>query len=397
VAGGGEVVPLSVTRGRVGAWYWHLTFAGLAAVATTIAVAGDEVHGVQRLVPVGVIAALCCWYAVTGRTVAAERSPRRRLVYLVGASVLTLALFTTLPAGSLMTLLLFPQIWTLLPARRAALATVVTGGTGLMFLLYLGLSRMAVSAALGAMTGVLILALGLGAWIGTVVAQNRRRALLVAELRATRAELAAASRDAGSLAERDRLAGEIHDTLAQGFTSILLLLQAVQGELVTDPPAADRHLRQAQQTARDNLAEARTLVAVLTPPSLESGSLAEALRRLVDRFGREATVRAGFTVAGTPRPVPMTAQLVLLRAAQEALANVRKHAAATIVQVCLSHGDGTVGLAIRDDGRGFDPGGQAVGFGLDGMRRRVQEIGGRLAVDSARDAGTTLTVEVPAG
>ncbi len=208
------------------------------------------------------------------------------------------------------------------------------------------------------------------AWVvGSIADKNER----IAEL----------SRAAGVAAERERLSAEIHDTLAQGFTSIVTLVQAAQA----DPDSASRHLDLAVRTARENLAEARALVAALAPASLD-GSLASAVQRLVSRM-----VEVGIT--GTFRQVGVgsvdtSVEVVLLRTTQEALTNVRKHSGARAVDVTLEFGE-SVRLVVRDDGRGFR--GAVEGFGLRGMRARVEQVGGTLTVSDVD--GTRLVVEVP--
>ena len=129
--------------------------------------------------------------------------------------------------------------------------------------------------------------------------------------------MATLSAERGALAERERLAGEIHDTLAQGFTSIIMLLQAARG-------TADRAGQ--YRTARENLAEARTLITALRPAPLSGATLEEALGRITAQFGEELAVSTTFEVRGDSRTTSTKVEVVLLRAAQEALANVRKHA-----------------------------------------------------------------------
>jgi signal transduction histidine kinase len=230
----------------------------------------------------------------------------------------------------------------------------------------------------------------MGLWVGRIVDQSADRRAVIAELEATRAELAEVSHRAGVLAERERLAGEIHDTLAQGFTSVVMLVELASAELVDDPAAARRRLAAAGETARQNLAEARSLVAALGPADLQAAPLPEAVGRLVDRFGRETGRPAGFTVAGEARALPANQEVVLLRAAQEALANVRKHAAAGRVTVTLAYGE-PVRLTVADDGTGFDPAATTGGYGLAGLRRRAAEVGGTVDITSG-PGGTTVEV-----
>jgi signal transduction histidine kinase len=226
-----------------------------------------------------------------------------------------------------------------------------------------------------------------GFWMFRIIGQSIDRRTVIAELEQTRQELAAVNHRAGVLAERERLAREIHDTLAQGFTSVVVLLELAESEVDTDPAAARQRLAIARETARQNLAEARALVAALTPVDLQTAPLPEAIGRLVDRFGAETGLPARLTVTGEPRALPANTEVVLLRAAQEALANVRKHAGAGQVEVTL---DGAV-LAVANDGAGFDPAAPTGGYGLAGMRRRVEEIGGTVSIASG-PAGTRVEV-----
>ncbi len=209
-----------------------------------------------------------------------------------------------------------------------------------------------------------------------------------------------AGRRAGVLEERQRLAHEIHDTLAQGFTSIVTNLEAAEGALKRDHSALRRHLDQALAVARESLSEARRLVWALRPEPLEDASLPEALRRLAERWSSSSGVPAEVFVTGEPRSLPADSEVTLLRVAQEALANVRKHARAGRVAITLSYIGDRVVLDVRDDGVGFDPsslppGTGGSGFGLRSMRERVGRAGGTLSVESAPGEGTALSAEVP--
>ncbi|MFI6516447.1 sensor histidine kinase [Spirillospora sp. NPDC050679] len=238
------------------------------------------------------------------------------------------------------------------------------------------------------LVAVLVLAASvlLGVFVGRLGEQNLERLRLIEELDRTRGELAAMSRDAGALAERERLARDLHDTIAQGLAGISMLLQSAEAE--TGP---NRHLALAARAARENLAEARALIAASAPPALTGVPLAAALEHLVADFHLPGRTE----VRGDPWTPPAQAQAVVLRVAQEALANVRKHARAGSVTLTLTFGEGRVRLAVADDGTGFDPAAPAAGYGLDGMRSRVAQAGGTLAVDSAPGRGTRVEAEVP--
>jgi signal transduction histidine kinase len=257
------------------------------------------------------------------------------------------------------------------------------------------------------MVVTLLFSVLLGFWIGKVIEQSRQRADLIAQLERTRRELAQAHHAQGVTAERERMAREIHDTLAQGFTSIITLAQAAQAGLERSLsrlgpdvlPAARRDLDRltvVEDVARENLAEARALVAAFTPVDLDGATLPDALRRLADRFAERTGTAITVDVAGPASALDRDQEVVLLRAVQEALANVRQHAAAASVTVRLVAVGDVARVEVTDDGIGFSAS-RAEGFGLSGMRARVGEAGGRLSVDSASGRGTHLVVEVPAG
>ena len=236
-----------------------------------------------------------------------------------------------------------------------------------------------------------------------ITGRSEERRLLIGELGETQAELAASEREAGRLAERHRLARDIHDTLAQGFTSIVMLLEAAEAELVADSPKARIHIDQARPTARESLAEARSLVWALRPDRLLGSSLVEAVRSIVDQLDEETPTQAEFVVTGESRQLAAVTDETILRVTQEALANVRKHADASRVTVTLSYLDDGVALDVRDDGVGFEPAifattgdGLVGGVGLQLMLERVEQLGGTRAIESSAGEGTSVVVQVPA-
>jgi signal transduction histidine kinase len=381
-------------RGLAG---WHVVFAVLAALAGVLIV-GDDLSGpVERWTALGVLAALCGWYAAIGSRALRRESAGLGIVYLAVAAPLTVTVFALAGVGALMLVVLYPHMWRLLPTSRAVVGTVVViaAVSGVIFARADFDGGGLVPALAYAGAGLLV-AMAMGLWITRIIEQSRQRAELIAELAATRDELAAVSREAGVLAERARVARDIHDTLAQGFTSVLLQLEAAEAELTGNPETIRRHLAAAKRTTRANLAEARSLIGALTPPDLRAASLPEALGRLARRTGQEIGVDITLDVTGSPRAVPANHEVVLFRATQEALANVGKHAAAHTVHIGLSYADDTVRLRVRDDGAGFDPA-AANGFGLTGMRSRVAEVGGTMTVDSTPGLGATLRIELPGG
>ncbi|WP_435796272.1 sensor histidine kinase [Kitasatospora aureofaciens] len=233
--------------------------------------------------------------------------------------------------------------------------------------------------------------------------QAARQRALIADLVRTRRELAATERREGTLAERERLAMEIHDTLAQGLSSQQMLLQAADRTWDTDPTTARTHVRTAAEVAARNLAEARRFVHDLAPAGLaDGGTLDGALRALAGRESAESGLPVRFHLDGTPVPLPTAVQSALLRIAQGALANVREHAGASAAAITLSFlGDQAV-LDIADDGQGFAPSagdrrasGGARGYGLPAMRARLRQLGGTLTVESTPGEGTVVSAAIP--
>jgi len=236
-------------------------------------------------------------------------------------------------------------------------------------------------------------------WISAMAQQSAERRVLIAELERTRQDLAAAERQAGVLDERARLAREIHDTLAQGFASVVAHLEAARGSLGRDPVRVERHLDEAEDVARTSLADARGLAWALRPGTLTTGGLPAAIERAVDATLRGTAVAWTVTVTGAARALHPNLEVTLLRATQEALANVKRHAHARDATVTLSFFDDAVSLDVADDGIGFDPEGTSPGpgggLGLLGIRERAEALGGSVAIESAAGHGTTIGIYLP--
>jgi signal transduction histidine kinase len=240
---------------------------------------------------------------------------------------------------------------------------------------------------------------------GLVVAQrsaqvHRERAAMVARLEAAleenaglHAQLLTQAREAGVLDERQRMAREIHDTLAQGLAGIVTQIQAAQRAGGIDPTALP-HVERALGLARDGLTEARRSVQALRPSQLQDSQLPEALGELTRRWAEGSGIRPTLEVTGERTALSPAIEVSLFRVAQEALTNVAKHANATRVGVTLSYLDDMVLLDVRDDGRGM-VGDNANGFGLKSMRQRIRGIGGTVEIESARGDGTAVSAAVP--
>ena len=302
------------------------------------------------------------------------------------------------PTFSILQAFLYPFVWSTAPSVRSAIVANVLVAVAIVtgYTVHFGWQGLATGAAVAALSVVFSIALGL--WITRIAEYGEERARLLADLQAAQGQLAAMHRDAGVAEERGRLAREIHDTIAQSLTGLVMVAQRSGRRLasVEGEPAASalRDVELMEQMAREALTEARGLVASLAPVDPSAG-LAEALQRLATGFERETGVRVSVDadVSGLDREL----EVVLLRCAQEALANVRKHARASAATIAVSPHGGEVLLEVRDEGVG--PGDATPGdggFGLAGMRDRVALVGGRLEFGPGDPAGAMLRVIVPA-
>ncbi len=376
-------------------WLWEVLFS-ITYVATTGLVLFEDGETVNKVVAVLCLGGIGVGYLVRGRRLVTgpdyEYTP-----WLFVTIMMVLLVGAVFAAGnsSFILFLVCPLLYMTLPTKAASiLTTAAVLLTPLSLLVRGGIDEQPV---LLPMTAILVIfSLLAGRYTTQIIEQSKARAVLIEKLEASQAEVSRLSREAGTAAERERMAREIHDTLAQGFTSIVTLTQAIESEMDTDPKAARRHLELAARTARENLTEARAMVAAQGPSALASDSLEEALRRQVERLTEEAGIEAAIDIDGPLPALPMATEVVLLRGAQEALSNIRKHSRATRVFLRLSVVEGRVRLGVTDDGAGFDPAEPTGGFGLAGMRARADQVGGIVTCTSEPGAGTTLELEVPA-
>ena len=358
----------------------------------------DAATGPKVVAEIG-LGALAGSYLVAGRRIV-RTAEDNSLASWVYTAVMIASLGTAILADTTSSFGLFmvcPLLFMLLNIRSAAaVTTLLILMEPVSAVVIGGWSNPSLGILLPMTALLIVFSVLAGKFTTDIIKESTARAELIRQLEDSQAEVSRLSREAGTAAERERLAREIHDTLAQGFTSIVTLTQAMESELDTDPDAVRRHLALAGRTARENLAEARAMVAALAPSELAAGSLAEAVQRQASRLSDETELTVECEV-DSPVPVLATAiEVVLLRATQEALTNVRKHAKATTVLIRLSAVDCGVRLLVRDDGAGFSPAEPTDGFGLRGMRSRVEQVGGRLNVRSGRGDGTELELEVPA-
>ena len=365
-------------------WWWDAYFGVVAVALAAATLLATEPAPWRRGLAAGAIGIMVLLHLAAGRRLIARNlDGTASLIVLTGQVVLFAVAVLADPFSTWLLFALTPLCFQMVRLRTAMVMVVVINLVPVVAAAPDGLAAIRVQlviAVISASAGI-----WLGFWIMRVLTQSEERAQLIDELESSRAQVARLS----AAAERARLAGEIHDTLAQGFTSIITLLQAA------DPELRDERLALAVRTAKENLAEARALVAALSPSALASGSLPDSVRRQAARFTEETGTPATFRVSGDERNLPTPVEVVVLRAAQEALTNVRRHARAREAAVLIAYTPANVRLVVRDDGCGF-PAGSSDGYGLSGMRARAEQVNGVLTVRSHADMGTTIELEVPA-
>ncbi|MEW9533545.1 histidine kinase [Microbispora sp. NPDC049125] len=327
------------------------------------------------------------------------------MLVIVGALVRIDPLFTVAGVGA------FIQAFALLPGWWAYGGVVATAGV--LVAAPSGLGRTPGEKLYSFLIAVLV-ASASGLFMRRISDQNEQRKVMIVQLRATGARLAALAeenadlqaelliraREAGVLGERQRMAREIHDTIAQDLIAILTQLE-IADSVSDDAAAARARMETVRSLARQGLNEARRSVRALRPAPLDDAQLATALRDVAAKWAQTTGVSASVTVTGDPLPLHTEVEITLLRVAQEALANAGKHASATRVALTLSYMEDVVVLDVRDDGAGFTSGATPSaagegGFGLIAMRQRVTRLAGSFAVESAPGQGAVISATVPA-
>jgi signal transduction histidine kinase len=324
------------------------------------------------------------------------------LVYFVGLLVLSALLESRSEFFIAFAITGFVQAFFLLPSGLAFIAVAATSCVIYLSPPNSGFRNIAALPVLIFIVGLQTVTVGGGSFMGAKISQQQaQRRRLMAELEAAQeenaglhAQLLTQAREAGVLDERQRLAREIHDTLAQGLTGIVTQLEAAEA-------AGGRseqwqaHVVRASALARESLREARRSLQALQPAPLEGSRLPDAIAEVARRWSETSTVALSFGTTGRPVPLLTELEVALFRVAQEALANVARHSSASRVDLTISYTDDLVLLDVRDNGVGFTPG-DADGFGLRAMAQRLRLAGGRLEVESSPGAGTALSAGVPA-
>ncbi|MFI7106069.1 sensor histidine kinase [Nonomuraea sp. NPDC050227] len=361
-----------------------------------------------EVLALALFAAAWHWFVVARRPAWTAWTARAWVVagYFVVLLAVVAALVRIDPVFTVTGVGVFVQCFALLPGLWAYAGVAVTVGTLVAARPPAG--RTPVELLASFVVGVLVASMT-GLVFQTVSEQNAqlkeksaRLAALAEENADLQARLLVQAREAGVLGERQRLAREIHDTVAQGLTGILTQLEAAD-EAAGATPAVRARLATVRELARESLTEARRSVQALRPaPLATAAQLGTALSEVAAAWSRACEVPASVSVTGDARPLHTEVESTLLRVAQEALANVGKHARASRVGITLSYMEDVVALDVRDDGSGFTPasgsgsGGSGGGFGLVAMRQRVTRLAGSLAVESAPGQGTAISATVPA-
>ena len=371
----------------------HIFFTSLVALVVIRAIVTASP---SSIVVIPLAAVLLATYGLGGRVLRRGRARLRAsgVLWLLALTVEWLLLLLLMPEAAYLVFPLSFILLHLLPDWWGILT--VLGATGLSIGalgLHSGFSQGGIVGPLVGAGVAIVISLG----YRSQAAQSVERERLMRELVATRGQLAATEHESGVLAERARLAREIHDTVAQGLSSIQMLLHAAER---ADPErAGSEHIRLARETAAASLADTRRFIRELAPAALVDQGIGPALRRLAETQWERGALRVEVQVADSLE-LPMYLQTAFLRIAQGAMANVVQHARAATAIISLKQDDDSVQLRISDNGCGFDRDGSTArreagtsdSFGLTATRERVDQLGGELVILSSPGAGTVLTV-----
>jgi signal transduction histidine kinase len=376
---------------------WHAFF--FITLGTTTVISFTNSPSTEQIIYTLLLTALLgAWYGLSAWWFYQQRGIHAPyiLAYFVVGWIVWFALTNINLVFMFMLFALFPHVFMSLPLRWAS-----GGAAGLMCLVVLRQSVISddnLSTFLLTMSLLTIAGIVIARFTEAIISESIERQQLITTLESTRHELADAERQAGVLQERQRLAGEIHDTLAQGLTSIVMHLEAAEGAL-NDTAAVQQHIDQARTIARASLTESRRVMWGLRPEMLEKQAFEQAIQQSVREWSASNKIAAETSVIGTRTSLSYDQEIALLRVLQEALTNVAKHAHAQHVNVTLSYMPNAAVIDIHDDGVGFDSSQKSAnghnGFGLLNMRQRIEQMNGTLTLESSAGDGTTLVAEIP--
>lgn len=374
------------------AW-WAVAVLGVSAMMALLLLLSQPSTTELAIGLAGIGVLVVGWFAL-GHGRAANEDPSAALIVVM--AVATALAVSAAPSLALVQAIVYPMAWVFSRSLRdAVIANFLLGSAVLVgSLVSLGVSPNALVQT--ALTVVLSLgfSLAMGFWINRMSALGQERGRLLAELQGAQSQIAALHREAGATAEREHLARELHDTIAQDLTGLVMLAQRAQRE-----QGNPETLALIEERARAVLADTRALVAAGAAVGDPSDGLAATLDRLAARFERETGVQVECAVQ-SDLALSRDVDVVVLRCVQEALGNARKHARASriTIEVSVAPDDAArVRVRVIDDGVGFEPLRAADGFGLTGLTERLALVRGELTVQSAPGAGTTLTAVLPTG
>jgi len=381
-----DAVP--ILSGAVSRW-WDVAVIGVCATTAAIILVYDQ-GSAAAWGATASLAAVAAVYVVVGRR-ALARDGAAWVTHVAAVLLIMTGSFAVLfdPAAAITQAVLYPLLWVMSARTRTAVirSAALVIGVGLAS----GLGTKDWGSVVVNSLLTFAFAVAFGYWITRIRRYGVERDQLLTELRAAQTEVAALERQAGVTEERARMAREIHDTIAQSLTGLVMTAQRASSQVVRAPEQVGPTIALIEDLATDALAEARALIDTYSPTGV-SGGLSATLSSIADRFFAETGVMV--TVSGDVPDIDRETELVLLRCTQEALANVRKHAHAQAVHITLDSTPDGAGVTVSDDGIGIgEHSGQ--GFGLAGMAERVRLVGGTVQVGPGAEAGTTVRVVVP--
>jgi signal transduction histidine kinase len=377
--------------------WWDLVVPAVAAaiVALILVFAAPDLL-TRILVAISAALLVVAYFTMGRRLVCGNGSASLAAVFVILVTISIGIGVAAAPFMAMLQTLAYPLVWVSVRTRRGGIAGSAAIGFGVFvgFLFRGGFTLESFWDGLLSGGLAVVFSIALGLWISSIAEYGEERARLVTELTDAQSQIEALSRDRGAAEERERIARDIHDTLAQTLAGLVLLSERA-GRQARDgrTDAAAEAIATIEQTAREALAESRALVARMAAVPADE-ALAAAIERLAARFRAEVGLAIDVDVAAGV-DLDREQQVVLLRCLQEALANVRKHAQATLVTVAVASDVDAVRMTVRDDGVGFDTSAARTGFGLDGIGDRATLAGGSVEVVSEPGRGAVLTIVLP--
>jgi signal transduction histidine kinase len=373
-------------------WVWHYSAYGLL-ILNIILVYGNDPRIANFSLFLVLSALLGLWYIsfVKISPLRIWNNPIRGAIYLAPGWLIWAGLISLTNQSLMLIGIFFPLVFSRFPIRWSIGITIFQT-LGLYFLYIMLYPTENWFLILMIILGLLVIATIIGAFISSIIKQSTDRQRLIEDLTQSRANLMRIEREAGRLAERQRLARDIHDSLAQHFTSIIMHLSATKHG---NPESTQTQVQQAENSAREGLTEIRRIVWDMQPEQIEKASLVEAVEELAARWSAENSVLVKMKVTGIPLKLTSPTETALLRISQEALHNINKHAQANNVNITFSFMEDIFVMDITDDGLGFDPSKTSDGFGLKTMQDRAEELSGTLTIESEPGIGTAIAVSIP--